>query len=139
MNRPDKIFRKKTIEKITSPDKLTDYLRVTNPGVWLLLTIIIILLAGLVAWASIGTLETKAAATILVEDHDAIIATIDNQPIEEGMPFRIAENEYTIASVTSNDSGHLIGLAEVNLPDGIYTGNVITERIHPINFLLTGR
>ena len=139
MNNSQRIFRKKTIERISSPDKLTDYLRVTNPGIWLILTIVVILLAGLIAWASIGTLETKAAATILVENHDALIVTSDNRTIEEGMPFKIADNEYVIASVRSDEYGRMIGLAEVSLPDGTYTGNVIVERIHPINFLLTGR
>ena len=28
-----KIFREKTIERISSPEQLTDYLRVTNPGI----------------------------------------------------------------------------------------------------------
>ena len=139
MNNSQRIFRKKTIERISSPDKLTDYLRVTNPGIWLILTIVVILLAGLIAWASIGTLETKVAATILVENHDALIVTSDNRTIEEGMPFKIADNEYVIASVRSDEYGRMIGLAEVSLPDGTYTGNVIVERIHPINFLLTGR
>ena len=50
--------RVNTSAKISSPDQLTDYLRVTNPGVWVLLASVVLLLAGLFAWASIGTLET---------------------------------------------------------------------------------
>ena len=38
---------KKALERITAPEQLTDYLRVTNPGIWALLTAIICLLVGL--------------------------------------------------------------------------------------------
>ena len=30
------VFRKKTLERISSPDQLTDYLCVTNPGIWVI-------------------------------------------------------------------------------------------------------
>ena len=42
------IFRKKSIERISSPEQLHDYIRVTTPGVWLVLIAIIILLVGVV-------------------------------------------------------------------------------------------
>ena len=38
------IFRKKTLERISSPEQLTDYLHVTNPGIWVLFAVIILLL-----------------------------------------------------------------------------------------------
>ena len=31
------VFRKKTLDRIASPEQLTDYLRVTNPGIWVVL------------------------------------------------------------------------------------------------------
>ena len=31
------VFRKKTLDRISSPEQLTDYLRVTNPGIWVAL------------------------------------------------------------------------------------------------------
>ena len=52
-------FRRNLQERVSSPDQLTDYLRVTNPGIWVLLASVILLLAGVFAWASIGTLETE--------------------------------------------------------------------------------
>lgn len=33
----DKIFRKKSVEKMSSPEQLNDYVKVTNPGVWMVL------------------------------------------------------------------------------------------------------
>ena len=47
---------KKALERITAPEQLTDYLRVTNPGIWALLTAIICLVVGLCVWSMAGTL-----------------------------------------------------------------------------------
>ena len=74
-NNQQSLFREKTIERISSPEKLTDYLRVTSPGVWVVLSAVIILLGGMFIWASIGTLETKVPVKVLVEDHTAIVVT----------------------------------------------------------------
>ena len=40
------LFRKKSMEKVTSPEQLNDYIRVSNPGVWTVLAAVVILLAG---------------------------------------------------------------------------------------------
>ena len=58
------LFRQKALNRISSPEQLTDYLRVTNPGVWLILTAVMLLLAGLLIWSAVGTLETTAAAAV---------------------------------------------------------------------------
>ena len=50
------IFRQKNINKVSSPEKLDDYIRVTTPGVWLTLAAILILLIGAVAWGIFGTI-----------------------------------------------------------------------------------
>ena len=48
------VFRKKTLDRISSPEQLTDYLRVTNPGIWVILAAVILLLAGVFAWSMVG-------------------------------------------------------------------------------------
>ena len=50
------VFRKKTLDRIASPEQLTDYLRVTNPGIWVILVAVILLLAGVFAWSMIARL-----------------------------------------------------------------------------------
>ena len=46
----NQIFRKKNIERVSSPEQLNDYVRVSNPGVWMVLTAVIVLLFGICAW-----------------------------------------------------------------------------------------
>ena len=31
----NKLFRQKSIDRVLSPEQLQDYMRVTNPGVWM--------------------------------------------------------------------------------------------------------
>ena len=52
------VFRQKSIERISSPEQLNDYIRVTNPGIWIVLAAVVVL-AGFIVWGTIGTLETK--------------------------------------------------------------------------------
>ena len=54
------IFRKKSIERFSSPEQLNDYIRVSNPGVWLTLSAIIILLVGAGVWVCVGYPEIFA-------------------------------------------------------------------------------
>lgn len=50
------IFRQKNVDKVSSPEKLDDYIRVTTPSVWITLAAIIVLLAGVIIWGIFGEL-----------------------------------------------------------------------------------
>lgn len=138
-NNQQNLFREKTIERISSPEKLTDYLRVTSPGIWAVLGAVIILLGGLFVWASVGTLETKADVKVMVADHKAVIVADGATVLAEGMPVKIATENCVIASTDSDDYGRIYGITEVSLPDGTYDGTAVIEQIRPIDFLLESR
>ena len=131
------IFRKKSIDRISSPEQLTDYLRVTNPGIWTILAVVIILLAGLFAWSMVGDLETVADGTAIVENGTAQIMVTDtvNSKLEAGMIVRIGDAEYTISTVEADDYGRNVAFAPVDKANGKYDVKIVTESIHPIQFL----
>ena len=56
------IFRKESIERVSSPDQLDDYIRVQKPSVWILLALVIALLAAAFVWAGTAKLETTVSA-----------------------------------------------------------------------------
>ena len=136
---PQTLFRRKTIDRISSPEQLTDYLRVTNPGIWSVLVAVILLLAGMLAWSMVGTLETKADVKLVVSDHIATIIPLGSETLSDGMPLRVSGQEYRIAFAETDEYGRSVGAAEVNLPDGDYDGVVVLEAVHPITFLLESR
>ena len=135
------VFRKKTMESISSPEQLTDYLRVTNPGIWIILSAVILFLAGILAWSAVGTLETTVDGKITVSDGRAAVVLISAQGTElkSGMALKVASEEYIISDVETDDYGRTVGYASVSLPDGNYDADIVTEEIHPISFLLEGR
>ena len=138
-NKRDGLFRKKVVDRISSPDQLTDYLKVTGPGIWAVLIAVILLLAGITAWSAVGTLETRADARIIVEKHRAQVVISGSEQIEEGMKLRVASQETVIAATSTDSYGRKTGVAELSLPDGSYDGIVVVDETKPISFLLESR
>ena len=53
------IFRKKSLERLTAPEQLNDYIRVTTPRVWLILIAMLILVVGVLVWAVFGKIQVN--------------------------------------------------------------------------------
>lgn len=138
-NKQKSLFREKTLERISSPEKLTEYLRVTNPGIWAVLGVVILLLGGLLLWSATGTLETTADAKIIVKSHTATVVLEDGGNITSDMTVKIQSNEYAIASTDVDEYGRTYGITEAQLPDGTYSGTVVVEVVRPIDFLLESK
>ncbi len=131
------IFRQKSIDRISSPEQLSDYLKVTNPGIWALLAAIILLLGGLFAWSMVGNLETVADGVAVVENGTAQIMVTDTaySELTSGMTVRIGNDEYSIATVEKDEYGRAVAFAPIDKADGKYDVKIVTESIHPIKFL----
>lgn len=130
------LFRKEAIEHISSPEQLTDYLRVTNPGTWAILLIVIAILVSIIAWSTIGTLETTSEVKVVVKDHAATVMPTSGAALTSGMEMHVSGRDVKLASADKDEYGRSVGVAEIDLPDGIYDGSVVTEETHPIDFLL---
>ena len=130
------LFRQKAIDKMSAPDELTDYLKVTNSGVWAILVAIVLLLVGILAWACVGTLPTKATAKAIVQDNTAAVLIAEPYVASEGMSVNISDQQSRIGHITTDEYGRTIGLCDVNLPDGTYDGTVVVDETRAIDFLL---
>lgn len=134
------IFRKETLERISSPERLTDYLRVTSPGIWIVLVAIIIMLVGFFVWMSVGTIETTAPVGVSTHNRRATVAVKSEvNAMSKDMTVRVGGKEATILSTSTDNYGRTVGEAEVDLPDGMYDGTLVIESVHPISFLLTSK
>ncbi len=60
-NRSGSIFREKSMERVSSPEALNDYIRVTTPSVWVVLIALVVLLAGMLAWSILGRVTVHDA------------------------------------------------------------------------------
>ena len=135
----EKLFRKKSLDKIASPESLTDYIRVTNPGVWLVLAALIVLLAGACVWAIFGRMETKLPVTAKVENGMAAITlTADEaEKVAPGESVIFDGGEGGILTIEGPDeAGLYTAAAEMNAPDGTLRAEIVTESVSPMSFIV---
>ena len=55
----DSIFRKKSLDHISSPEEIDDYIQVTKPGMWLVLAAIVLMLTAVIIWGIAGEIEVN--------------------------------------------------------------------------------
>lgn len=131
------LFRKKSIERVASPEQLNDYMRVTSPAIWMVLGAVIALLAGLLILSSVERLETTLPVQARAEGGSLSVVLPDGAgEITEGMPLRLAGKEVKIEAVYQNDAGETVCAAALDVEDGTYPAQIVTESIAPIRFLL---
>ena len=132
------LFRKKSLERVSSPEQLQDYMRVTSPAMWMVLGAVIALLAGLLILASVGHLETTlpAQAQIAGGSITVTLPAAEATNVREGMPLRVAGQEVAIETVYKNDAGDTVCTAALSADDGTYDAQIVTDSISPIKFLL---
>lgn len=53
------IFREKSLERVSSPEALNDYIRVTTPSVWVVLAAAVVLLVGMLCWSIFGRVTVR--------------------------------------------------------------------------------
>ena len=133
----EQLFRKKSIDKISSPEKLDDYLKISTPSLWLVMFAVIALLVGILVWSSVAKLETKinAVASITNKTGEIILTGSDADKVKSEMKVYVGNIESNVEYVQYDDLGRAIAFCDVDLPDGNYKVEIITETIHPISFL----
>ena len=121
------LFRKKSVDRISAPEQLNDYLRVTSPTVWVILLAVVLLLAGLLIWSSAAVVESYAEGSAEVKGGLMTIRFTDQnfaKNIEEGMTVTAGEHTCTVANVGRDSNGLIIATAQTGLSDGFYNVRV---------------
>ena len=147
------VFRQKSMEKITSPEQMNDYIRVSNPSVWMILAAVIVLLIGVCVWGAFGHLDTVVQTGGICEDGrltvylsegdfarsdgDAILSAASDAA---GTPILLDESTdpylLHLIGLSAGDWVHALSAEAPDLKDGVYTVSVIIERVRPLDFVL---
>ena len=121
------LFRKESVERVSSPEQLGDYLRVTSPAVWVVLAAVVLLLASLFVWSSVTAVESFATGRAEVRG-GVLTLTFDDAEragnVEVGMNVKVGDLVTPVLSVGTDEDGGLLAVANVNLPDGSYDARV---------------
>lgn len=152
------IFRKSSIDRVSSPEQLNEYIRVANPSVWIILAAVMVLLAGVIVWGVFGRVETKVETCVSVNGSVAVcyVTADDAARLKEGMtvtaenvggkitkipdaPMQIGEgiSDY-ILYLTGFSKGSFCYAVEVELnglADGVYRAVITVDSVAPISFV----
>lgn len=152
------IFRKSSLDRVSSPEQLNDYIKVSRPGVWLILAAVVVLLIGVCVWGVCGALTTTRDALAVVQGGKATcyLTPEEAKSLTSGMEVRVGDSAGSITSVASAPveitddfdayALYLSGLkmgdwvvpitANTSAPDGAYMAKIVLETISPISFVL---
>ena len=149
----------KKFKKVNLPEQLNQYIRLSNPGVWILLLAIVVLLVGVCIWGYFGKIDTKIKTVVISDNYTSYlyVKEEDMAKIKNGMQvelnnnenvFEIADIEETPEKVTDDmdEYARHLGNFQVgewvykcrlnkNVKEGTYSANIIIESIAPMTFI----
>ena len=137
MERSD-LYRKESMDRIQSPEQLNDYLRMTNPSIWVILCAVIVLLAGLLVWSAFAQIDSHADGAAQVENGVMTMWFDDNaqfKNVQAGMTVSVGDSESVITSVGLSTDGRPFALADTTLADGVYDAQVVFRRTQVLKLL----
>ena len=152
------LFREKNLERLESPEKLNDYLRVTSPGVWMVLGAVIVLLIGVCIWGFFGRIQATTQAVVITKSGESS-CLVPQSALEGVLKYRTIEIneekrelvpdilEPQVISESTNvyvmlagglrvgDIVYPISLSQPLESDGFVTGSLVTEILSPLSLL----
>ena len=154
----EQLFRKKSVDRVSSPEQLNEYIKVSNPGIWMIPAAIVILLVGAIVWGVLGTLDTTLSTVAVAENGEltVYVKEADIDSIEEGMTVRIGDKEGTITEISTTPTtvdgtfsdyalhvGNLVNGEWVfairvsgEFTDGVHNADIVVESVSPMSFIL---
>lgn len=124
------LFRKKSLEKLTSPEELGDYIRVAKPRIWITLGAIVALLLAGILWACFYTITraVECGGYVYADYVYIYLSPDDYERVSEGDAVNIGGADYTVtlkagmlsgAAVYAEWSARGVSEADVNVYMGV--------------------
>lgn len=153
------IFRKSSLERITSPEQLNEYIRISKPGIWIILAALLVLTLALFAWGVFGNIPDTINATgeatggklvcylspedaegvqagmeVRIGDVSGRIANVSDTPLSYNEAAALCENDYTMDALQLSNWNIMLTI-DAAVQDGLHQVTIITENVKPISFL----
>lgn len=125
--------------RMSSPEQLNDYLKVTNPKIWVLLVAVILFVVGLLLWSGFTTIESYATGTARAVAGELTVTFDDPakaSKVQSGMEMEVGDVHTEVLTVGTDTSGQLVASAHANIPDGSYAVRVGYKTTQVISMLL---
>ena len=148
------IFREKSIDRVSSPEQIDDYVKISNPGIWIIVIAAAFLIFGMAIWGIFGKVDKTVNGVAYAECGNVLIYVEENiaDEIKPGSEVRVGEEKLVMRKkygdpVRADESYgeyffHLGGFmpgdwlytmsTDGTLPDGIYEAVIVMESKSPI-------
>lgn len=132
------LFRKASLDSLSSPEQLNDYIKVSNPSIWIVLMAMFILLAVVLIWSFTGSLPTSIHTKGVVNSGKAVgyVDITEAGTIKAGQKVKVqAVNQNTAIN------GHIDSLGVVPLSASEITAELksdyLAQALAPKGFAVT--
>lgn len=152
------IFRKKAMDRISSPEELDQYLTVTGPGVWFPLITVILLLIGSLVWMTLGHIDVTMDVAVMARQ-DGIVCYVPTAQKDAAVArgtVRIGDQTFPLTDVglvpvivdeTTDEAVRRTGTlplgatvaplkVDAELMEGVYAGQITVESVNPIKYII---
>lgn len=153
------IFRKKSLDRVSSPEQLNDYIKVATPGMWLILLAIVIFLVGMIVWGALGKLETTVRGAIVFDGENSSVYVSEDsaEAIKPGQIIRANGAEFTVGEqiggpieLDPQGDSYLIhaggfedgewvfriAVSAAGEAGGTYECEIVTDSVSPLSFVM---
>lgn len=160
-----KIFREKSLERISSPEQLNEYIKVSSPGVWLAMLAVAVFLIGAVIWAINGEVDVYVPAVASASGGRTTLYVpcneLDKSVIDDSIDFKTDNGRFVLkgdssSAVPTEVTDELLDSLDPtvvytgqlhegdwlyildgssNLSDGVFPCRVVSEEYAPIHFI----
>lgn len=127
------------IRRMSSPEQLNDYLKVTSPKIWVLLAAVFLLVVGLLVWSGLTTIESFATGTARAVGGELTITFDDAAKadrVQPGMQVEVGDVHAEVLTVGTDERGNPVASAQASIPDGSYNARVGYRATQVISMLL---
>lgn len=155
----ESLFRKSSVNKISSPEQLNDYIKVSNPSVWVVLGAIIVLLISIFVWGLFGNLETSIIKNGIAKNGNIVcyFEEMNIENIKEGMKVKVGDvegavisvdkvplskekieeklDDYTAYSLSLDTWNYKVIVKADGIIDGICEVSIVLESVKPLSFV----
>jgi hypothetical protein len=85
------LFRKASMDRISSPEHLDAYIKVSNPGIWVILAALCALLITVFVWSMTGSLPTRVSVPGVMKGGQAVcyLNTEDAAKVKTGQTVTV--------------------------------------------------
>ena len=153
----ESLYRKKNLDRLSSPEDLSKYMRIASPAVWMAVAAIVLVLVGAIVWGAVWHVESTVPCLAVGADGEGAIYVSEQYApsVQPGQTIRVGESEYVLGEIGAEPVPAEETLSEYALSvggfsegefvyragadgfsqTGSFAGEIVTESISALSFL----